>query len=246
MAAKSRSVSHATLHEAAKGSRFPSWTTTQAFVEACGGDVEEWRELWCAALGAEGQDSPAPRAVEDETEAAGRTPLPELEQGRRLGGIAIVVGCLLLGVAALGTYALWPSGKHETDAKPTETATSRAPLVSGDRSRLIADVTIPDGTVVKTGHRFVKTWEIANVGTRPWRGRYLMRAALPADNGTCSTPGKVPIPDTKPSAHVRISVRVTAPSAPGSCWVGWKMVDGQGRLLLPGARPVFFSVKVVR
>src|SRR4051794_18739152 len=50
MASKSRSVSHATLHEAAKGVRFPSWVTTQAFVEACGGDVAQWRERWTAAL----------------------------------------------------------------------------------------------------------------------------------------------------------------------------------------------------
>ncbi|HEU5028393.1 MAG TPA: NBR1-Ig-like domain-containing protein [Spirillospora sp.] len=81
-------------------------------------------------------------------------------------------------------------------------------------------------------------------GRRPSRGRYLQRAALPADNGTCSTPGKVRVPDTDPGRKVRVSVPVIAPDRPGSCWVGWKMVDGRGRQFLPGARPLYFMVNV--
>jgi hypothetical protein len=113
-------------------------------------------------------------------------------------------------------------------------------------SLFVADVTIPDGTVVEPGQQFTKTWEIANVGTVPWHGRFLERAQLPADNGTCSTPSKVPVPDTKPGEHVRISVNVMALDTPGSCWVGWKMVDGEDRPFLPGSRPVYFVVNVAR
>jgi hypothetical protein len=35
-----------------------------------------------------------------------------------------------------------------------------------------------------------------------------------------------------------------APDTPGSCWVGWKMVDGEDRPFLPGSRPVYFVVNV--
>ncbi|TDD31873.1 hypothetical protein E1287_24930 [Actinomadura sp. KC06] len=265
MAAKSRSVSHATLHEAAKGTRFPSWTTTQAFVEACGGDVEEWRGLWCAALGSDdaaahdaptAQGAPASLSLvpggDGEVEPAAvatLTPVPVPRPRRRRRVVAIVVGCGTLGGVAFGASMLGGDGDRPEDDGGAETgrpAVAGAPVVIGDRSVFVADVTIPDGTVVKTGQQFVKTWELANAGSVPWRGRFLARATLPADNGTCSTPGKVPIPDTEPGAHVRVSVRVTAPATPGSCWVGWKMVDGAGKQLLPGARPVFFVVNVAR
>ncbi|TDD64043.1 NBR1-Ig-like domain-containing protein [Actinomadura rubrisoli] len=260
MAAAARSVSHATLHEAAKGTRFPSWTTTQAFVEACGGDVEEWREYWCAALGSDAGPSDDPAAGQDEkldekedgdgsAAATEPDPVPVPRRRRRRRVIAVVVGCGALGGAGLGVLLLADGEGRPTQeggAEVVQRSPPPAPLFSGDGSVFVGDVTIPDGTVVKTGQRFIKTWELANAGTVPWRGRFLARALLPADNGTCSTPAKVPIPDTDPGARVRVSVRVTAPATPGSCWVGWKMVDGQGRQLFPGARPVFFVVNVAR
>ncbi|MEV5576649.1 NBR1-Ig-like domain-containing protein [Spirillospora sp. NPDC052269] len=254
--AASRTVSHTTLHEAARGTRFPSWTTTQAFVEACGGDVEEWRKLWTAALGSDAPavknvTAPAPETVTASEPApdgiadTGPIPTPKTK-GRRGRSIALAVGCGTLGAAAIGGYAIMNSGEHKPDSKPTDQATTaNGPVLTGDKSAFIADLTIPDGAKVKAGRRFVKTWEIANVGTVPWHGRFLARAALPKDNGTCSTPGKVRLPDTEPGGHTRVSVHVTAPNTPGSCWVGWKMVDGQGAQLLPAARPIYFEVRVV-
>ncbi|MER6299502.1 hypothetical protein ABT247_08005 [Kitasatospora sp. NPDC001539] len=53
MAKKAGSISHTTLYEAACGSRLPSWPTTRAFVQACGGDEEEWHRRWTAAVGGE-------------------------------------------------------------------------------------------------------------------------------------------------------------------------------------------------
>ncbi|MEU8652766.1 helix-turn-helix transcriptional regulator [Streptomyces sp. NPDC048737] len=37
-----------TLSEAARGKRHPSLAVTLAYVQACGGDPEEWRERWLA------------------------------------------------------------------------------------------------------------------------------------------------------------------------------------------------------
>ncbi|WP_285499015.1 hypothetical protein [Actinokineospora sp. NBRC 105648] len=44
--------------------------------------------------------------------------------------------------------------------------------------------------------------------------------------------------------RVKISVEVTAPDAPTTCVVEWKMVDAAGRLLFPTSRPVYFLVHV--
>ncbi|WTG87047.1 hypothetical protein OH807_05375 [Kitasatospora sp. NBC_01560] len=58
MARNAGSISHTTLYEAASGSRLPSWPTTRAYVQACGGDEAEWRLRWSAATSKE----PAPAA----------------------------------------------------------------------------------------------------------------------------------------------------------------------------------------
>ncbi len=60
MAGRSHAISHTTLHEAVKGNRLPSWSTTVEFVKACGGDPADYRERWerasaaisCAPAGA--------------------------------------------------------------------------------------------------------------------------------------------------------------------------------------------------
>lgn len=258
MAAKSRTVSHTTLHEAAKGIRFPSWPTTKAFVEVCGGDVDEWRARWYAALGTDeageppGRVEPAAKAgppaetthdleTTDIVEVPGRTGRPPR------GYIAAAAACGALLIAGGTGLYLRHDGDERPGARPTKIKETPppSPLVRGDRSTFVADVTIPDGTAVQAGERFTKTWEFANSGSVPWHGRFLQRADLPADNGTCSTPGKVRIPDTAPGKRVRVSVPVVAPNRPGSCWVGWKMVNGRGQQFLPGARPVYFVVNVV-
>lgn len=50
MAGRSGFISHTTLHEAATGSRLPSWETVREFVRACGGDEREWRSRWEVAV----------------------------------------------------------------------------------------------------------------------------------------------------------------------------------------------------
>ncbi|MGW5577568.1 NBR1-Ig-like domain-containing protein [Micromonospora chokoriensis] len=46
MAGRSGRISHTTLHEAAAGTRFPSWETTREFVRACEADETQWRRRW--------------------------------------------------------------------------------------------------------------------------------------------------------------------------------------------------------
>ncbi|NKZ02677.1 NBR1-Ig-like domain-containing protein [Actinomadura latina] len=256
MAGKAGSVSHTTLHEAAKGARFPSWLTTSAFVDVCGGDVDDWRARWYEASGAgEAEDAPEQAgAGAGQDEAAGRSgadtvEIPGAAEGR--GGVprSYIVVSAVCGVLLIagGTAVYLLPGQHERPGARSTVAAEAPPpepLFPGDRSVFVRDVTIPDGTAVKVGQRFEKTWEVKNAGTVSWHGRFLQRADLPADNGTCSTPGKVRVPDTAPGRHVLIKVSVVAPNRPGSCWVGWKMVDGRGQQFLPGARPIYFVVNV--
>lgn len=62
MARTSGCISHATLHEAARGSRFPSWETVEQFVSVCHGDLEHWRADWERTAELVGASAPTPLA----------------------------------------------------------------------------------------------------------------------------------------------------------------------------------------
>lgn len=268
MAGRSGCISHTTLHEAAAGTRFPSWETTREFVRACDADEAQWRRRWEDA-----RCSEAIHAVPDEdpTPATGELvvssdPLSEGQRAMRAAehpqamaankitraqryrvpalaaaAVAVVAMFAILGIP-LGRSS--PGGSATVAASPSSAASS-ATLVPGDSSMFIADVTIPDGTQVKVNAHFVKVWALANVGTVYWHNRFLAQTNPTGDDNGCRVPDRVMIGDTPPGAQVMISVPVTAPTRPGKCWVGWKMVDEQGQAYFPSRRPVYFMVTVV-
>ena len=265
MALRSGGVSHTTLHEAARGNRFPSWPTTQAFVTACGGDLVEWRRRWEDARPRLAEsvvhhavlpESVVQRAVLPESDltevvmpaspvSVADEVTPGKQRPRRYRGWTVaVLGSVVVVLAAVTVVLISRSGSQSAAAGSSLVAVV-GPAVAGDASGFVADVTIPDGTRVTVDERFQKVWEIANIGTVSWHGRYLRRLDLPPGPNTCQTPSQVLIGDTDPGQDAWISVDVVAPSMPGTCWVGWKMVDATGKEYLPNERPLFFLVTVV-
>ncbi|MFD5094204.1 NBR1-Ig-like domain-containing protein [Amycolatopsis thailandensis] len=220
MAAKSGAVSHATLHLTVTGRRLQPWETVREFVRACDGDEEEWHARWQGVqlvLSAERAPEPAPARS-------------RWRSKRVLVPLALV---LVAAIAAVVVVLL-----------PGDEGTPEPPH-PGDSSRFVADVTIPDDTVVKPGTQFVKVWELKNTGTVEWKKRYLRRTDLPVAPGACRTPDRIPVNDTAPQGNVQVTVTVgTPPTAPADCKVFWKMVDEQDRELFPGNRPIYFSVLV--
>ncbi|MET8359591.1 NBR1-Ig-like domain-containing protein [Micromonospora sp. NPDC005171] len=88
MAGRSGRISHTTLHEAAAGTRFPSWETVREFVRACEADEAQWRRRWEDAqrLGsvhriADGDVAPVDAA--SPTSAEGSTTAGEPKPGTR-------------------------------------------------------------------------------------------------------------------------------------------------------------------
>jgi hypothetical protein len=59
--ALSAHCSSSSLSEAAAGRRLPSWTVTEAYVRACGGDIAEWRDRWQATRAGIGRSAAAQR-----------------------------------------------------------------------------------------------------------------------------------------------------------------------------------------
>lgn len=140
------------------------------------------------------------------------------------------------------------------DAMPV--VRERRDAAAGDRSAFVRDVNFPDGELVLPGQRFVKTWELQNVGVVPWVGRRLVcqddtltvlsalgeRVEL-APN-LLPEANEVPVPDTAPGQLVQLSMRFTAPSAPATVVSYWKLVGADGRFSFPEARGVWVKVRV--
>lgn len=179
-------------------------------------------------------------------------------QGRRKlwstpsGGAAVIVGAATI-IAAIVTgaftmaHSLSGPGSTPSVSAPATTAPSQASqphsLIPGDETTFIKDVTFPDNSIVRPGQRFIKKWELKNIGIVPWTGRYLIADGL--STGNCSFPTRVRIPATDPGHTVVISVPVTAASTPGLCYVTWKMASGSGVLYFPGYIGIWFEVKVL-
>lgn len=308
MAGWSGRISHTTLHEAAAGTRFPSWETTREFVRACEADEVQWRRRWEDAqrpvtvhavpdgdLTPVSTDSPAagraPGTVATmttgvvsaetfhamDTPAAGRPVVsgvvassdlvPEGQRALRAAehpqaaeedevtgarrhrlrwpaaaaAAVVVVLVAVLGATVRGRSS--PDGSGAVTASPSSAGFSDA-LIPGDSSQFVADVTHPDGTRVKVNSHFDVVWALANVGSVDWHNRFLARMNPNGDDDGCRVPDRVPIGDTPPGEQVMISVPVTAPSRPGKCWVGWKIVDEHGQAYFPSRRPIYFMVNV--
>jgi Ig-like domain from next to BRCA1 gene len=127
-----------------------------------------------------------------------------------------------------------------------------------DVSQFVRDVTIPDGSVVLAGSRFVKTWQVQNAGKVIWDNRYLQcmdenLVVVSAHDGTelslspqlVPEMRRIPVPRTMPGATVQISAEFRAPDLPGTCVSYWKSVDVSGVLCFPDAVGLSVQVRVV-
>ncbi|WP_455825488.1 NBR1-Ig-like domain-containing protein [Pseudomonas graminis] len=116
---------------------------------------------------------------------------------------------------------------------------------SSDIAVFNADVTTPDQTVMLPGEVFEKTWEIQNLGTRPWRGRRLVRVdgeyviARRTDSGAPlevvmdthlrSLNNQIPITETLPGQPVHITVEFAAPRETCTVTSIWRIEDEHGQ-----------------
>lgn len=166
-------------------------------------------------------------------------------------GAAATITAAVIGVfATSNTNQVRPTGSATVSSPasipastsmPTRSADS--PLIVGDSSLFIKDVTYPDRSEVAAGQHFIKKWEIRNTGTARWADRYL--APIGESTGSCTVPSRVSVPTTNPGQSVVISVSVTAASTPQLCYVTWKMVTGNNVQYFPDLMGIWFEVRVI-
>ena len=128
-----------------------------------------------------------------------------------------------------------PTETPTATATATQTATTTTTLTPTttelpcNRVSFVTDVSVPDGTVIKTGTPFTKTWRFRNTGSCTWTSGYqLVFIKGDAMNGAGSqslTNGLVP-----PNSTVDVSINLVAPASAGTYKGFWKIREPGGEI----------------
>ena len=135
---------------------------------------------------------------------------------------------LVLTAAAQTAIAMLTQAATPT---PTLQVTSTSgPIPTGssaDRVVFVADVTIPDNTVLAPGTAFKKTWKVQNAGTTTWTTGYAL--AFISGEQMSSTNSVALTQTVAPGAQIDISVDMVAPTNNGTYQGYWKMKNAAGQ-----------------
>lgn len=113
-----------------------------------------------------------------------------------------------------------------TEVFPTPTSTTRVSEQGNvaDKAVYVADVTIPDGTIVKPGASVVKIWSVKNIGETTWKTSYQLaymdglKDAKEALNVHLAN-------EVKPALSIQVTVNFTAPTEPGTYYSYWRLTN---------------------
>jgi len=110
---------------------------------------------------------------------------------------------------------------------PGANATTTSTAGGCYNATLVSDVTVPDGTEMKPGQSFTKTWEIQNSGTCDWNENF--KIAFVGGNVFGSDTTKIRRFVAGGNA-TKISLKMVAPSGSGTVTSSWQMADDSGNL----------------
>jgi hypothetical protein len=92
-------------------------------------------------------------------------------------------------------------------------------------SQYVADVTIPDGTVMSPGAAFVKTWRVRNSGTCDWEAGYEL---VFVSGDQMGGPASVLLPAVTAGGEADVSASLVAPSSYGTHKGTWRVKSSDG------------------
>lgn len=133
----------------------------------------------------------------------------------------------------------------ETPLPASPTSEASTPDVTAtpackDLAILLADVSYPDNTRLKSGEKFTKTWKLQNTGTCPWTG--YTAAYISGDR--MEAPDSVPVPQTEVKATVEVSIDLVAPAKDGAFTGVFELRNAAGKVVPVGTERSFW-VKIV-
>lgn len=131
------------------------------------------------------------------------------------------------GLTPIGLTPLSPNGTPLVPNTPISLFTPTSGPACNDAA-YIADVTVPDGTVMKPGEDFEKTWAIKNSGTCTWDEGYALVFVANDKMDGYDLPIKTRNQFVDPGETVNMTILLTAHVAPGVYEGCWRMRDDAG------------------
>jgi hypothetical protein len=183
---------------------------------------------YCLSVsGGEGQN--------DDLSAEGEWTYPDDGSGQTTVGLLPGDSKLDLG---FGWSPLWRPEQTVFLPVPADDCTNKA--------LFIADLTIPDDTLLTAGETFTKTWRLQNLGSCAWDASYSLALVAGEKMGTSQS---VPLTTTVPPGEMGdLSLTLTAPESPGDYRAEWQLMNSEGDLfgIGPGSdRPFWVQIEVV-
>jgi hypothetical protein len=97
-----------------------------------------------------------------------------------------------------------------------------------DQAKFAADVTIPDGTLLRPNVAFTKVWRLQNIGSCPWTTDY---ALVFVGGDTLGAKAWLPLPaSVQPGEMIDLPVEMVTPKDPGTYRGYWLLRNARGVL----------------
>jgi hypothetical protein len=146
----------------------------------------------------------------------------------RTEAVATYASSLTKTLAPAPTISPTPNIVAPTATVPAITATLETPLTANPCYNLlwIEDITVLDGTQMKAGETFTKTWLVQNTGGCAWRAGFTFRnfGGDPMRGNTVTLKEAIPT-----GAKRELSVELVVPSGQsGIIQSSWRMADENG------------------
>ena len=182
------------------------------------------------------------------------TPVPENLAGTLA---AQTLQAMMTQVASATTPAAGPSIVTATPQAlqpsstpaPTNTSvvlpSSTSVPIPCDAAAFVDDVSIPDGTLMTSNQRFVKTWRLKNTGSCTWTQSYGITFV---DGSSMGAAAVITLSSTvAPNQTIDISIDLTAPVQPGNYRGNWKLRNPAGNVFgtgPTGSFPFYADIRV--
>jgi len=128
---------------------------------------------------------------------------------------------------------------------PTQTPNPPTAQPRCDQAAFVADVTVPDGMVFTSGGTVTKTWRLRNTGSCTWTTSYTL---VFVSGDKMNGPDAVKLSQSiAPGQNVDLTVKLTAPSTPGTYRGNWELKNESGAIfgLGPSFKPFWVEIKVL-
>lgn len=121
------------------------------------------------------------------------------------------------------------------------------PVIPCDRLSFVADITVPDDTIMKPGQAFQKIWRLKNVGSCTWTPTYQF---VFVNGYQMNAPASVSIGRyVGPGETLDIGINMVAPASPGKYTGYWRLRNDKGSLFGMGRADedaVWVQIKVAQ